>query len=146
MYRKRPFKTTNSVLEYLGRYTHRVAVSNHRILNSENGQVTFKYRDYKNGNKEKVMSLSSDEFMNRFLLHILPPQFTKICHYGFLASAVKGKKLFLCKKLLGMNNLLKPSKKLDTAELIQMLTGVDVTLCPICGAKLTRASPDYLTA
>ena len=78
VYCKRPFQTTNSVIEYLGRYTHRVAISNHRIISAENGQVTFQYRDYKEQSKEKVMILSADEFIRRFLLHVLPPQFTKI--------------------------------------------------------------------
>jgi len=146
VYCKRPFKTTHSVLEYLGRYTHRVAISNHRIISNKNGQVCFKYRDYKDNSKEKVMTLTANEFMNRFLLHILPPRFTKIRHYGFLASAIKGKKLTLCKKLLGAKNLLTPKEKLNTVELIKMLTGLDVTLCPVCGAKLSRASPNALTA
>lgn len=84
--------------------------------------------------------------IKKLLGHILPPQFTKIRHYGFLASTVKSSKLMLCKKLLGMKNLLNHPKKPDTVELIQMLTGVDVRLCPVCGVKLTRASPDYLTA
>jgi len=101
VYCKRPFKTCLSVLKYLGRYTHRVAISNHRILSIHDGKVSFKWRDYKGGSKVKVMTLAADEFIRRFLLHVLPPGFTKIRHYGFLASAVKKKKLALCKKLTG---------------------------------------------
>lgn len=146
VYCKHPFKTTTSVLEYLGRYTHRIAISNHRIINCDNGQVTFKWRDYKDASKEKVMVLPAEEFMRRFLLHVLPPQFTKIRHYGFLASATKQKKLALCQKLLRVKQAVLPVGKMDTIELIKQLTGIDITLCPICGSKLTRASPDTTMA
>lgn len=145
VYCKRPFKTTNSVLEYLGRYTHRVAISNHRIISCEEGQVTFTYKDYKDKSKEKVMVLSAEEFMRRFLLHILPPQFTKIRNYGILASAVKKKKLQLCRRLL-KTALTAPKEKLSTLELIKELTGVDITICPVCGSVLSRASPETATA
>lgn len=145
VYCKCPFKATGSVLEYLGRYTHRIAISNHRIIGCDNGQVSFKWRDYKNGGKEKVMVLSAEEFIRRFLLHVLPPQFTKIRHYGFLASAVKREKLTLCKKLTECKVYL-PNVNPDAIELIKRITGIDITLCPICGSRLTRASPEYLTA
>jgi hypothetical protein len=144
-YCKRPFKTTACVLEYLGRYTHRIAISNHRIIGCDKGQVSFKWRDYRNGGKEKVMVLPAEEFIRRFLLHILPPQFTKIRHYGFLASAVKKEKLSLCKKLTSCNVYAKNVKP-DTIELIKRLTGIDITLCPVCGSMLTRASPESLIA
>jgi hypothetical protein len=145
VYCKRPFETTNSVLEYLGRYTHRIAISNHRIIGFENGQVSFNWRDYHDKCKTKVMTLSAGEFMRRFLLHVLPPGFTKIRHYGLLASAVKGKKLTLCKKLLN-SPVQGKFEMLSTVELIQKLTGVDITVCPVCGSPLCRASPLQLTA
>lgn len=145
VYCKRPFKTTNSVLEYLSRYTHRVAISNHRIIICKDGQVTFKYRDYKDQSKDKTMVLSADEFMRRFLLHILPPQFTKIRYYGIFASAVKKKKLQLCRSLLKIM-FTTPKEKLSTLELIKELTGVDISVCPVCGAILSRASPEVATA
>jgi hypothetical protein len=131
VYCKRPFKTCHSVLQYLGRYTHRVAISNHRILSIQDGSVSFKWRDYKNGSKEKIMTISSDEFMRRFLLHILPPGFTKIRYYGLFASAVKKKKLALCKKLTGASTI--AVVKLSAVELMKKLTGRDITLCPHCG-------------
>ena len=131
VYCKRPFKTCRSVLQYLGRYTHRVAISNHRIISINDGVVSFKWRDYKNGSKEKVMTLAADEFIRRFLLHILPPGFTKIRHYGFLASAVKGKKLALCKKLTGLKVTV--ATNLSAIDLMMKLTGRDITLCPRCG-------------
>jgi hypothetical protein len=96
------------------------------------------------------MTLTADEFIRRFLLHVLPSGFTKIRHYGFLASAVKGVKLALCRKLL-FKTLPNIPEPLSTAELIQKLTGVDITVCPVCGSplysiQLCRASPDLLTA
>jgi len=142
VYCKRPFKTTYSVLEYLGRYTHRVAISNHRILKFENAMVTFKWRDYSDHSAEKVMTLHALEFMRRFLLHILPPGFTKIRHYGFLGSAVKADKLTLCRRLLGCKPITKVI--ISTVELIEKLTGKDISLCPICGVPFSKglaASP-----
>jgi len=136
VYCKRPFKTSLSILEYLGRYTHRVAISNHRIIDFSDGIVSFKWRDYKDDNTEKVMKLPALEFMRRFLLHALPPQFTKIRHYGFLGSAVKAIKLKLCCSLL---NFIRPDKiVLSTLELIKKLIGIDITLCPVCGHQLSR--------
>jgi len=131
VYCKRPFKTCLSVLKYLGRYTHRIAISNHRIISINDDMVSFKWRDYKNRSKEKVMTLAADEFIRRFLLHILPPGFMKIRHYGFLASAVKQKKLPLCKKLTGAKVM--PVVKLSAVDLMMKLTGRDITLCPRCG-------------
>ena len=102
VYCKRPFKTPASVLQYLGRYTHRIAISNHRILSMDNGVVSFLYRDYKDNSKKKIMRLPANEFIRRFLLHVLPSGFRKIRHYGFLSPASKKIKLTLCKKLLGV--------------------------------------------
>ena len=131
VYCKRPFKTCKSVLSYLGRYTHRVAISNHRIISIQDGKVSFKWRDYKNGSKEKVMTLSADEFIRRFLLHVLPKGFTKIRHFGFLSSAVKKVKLALCKNLTGAAATVK--EKLSAADIMKKITGRDITLCPRCG-------------
>lgn len=140
VYCKRPFKTTYSVLEYLGRYTHRVAISNHRILNYSDGMVTFKWRDYRDRNTEKTMTLHALEFIRRFLLHVLPPGFTKIRHYGFLGSAVKAAKLLIISRLLGF--ILSVKTVISTADLIKKLLGKDIALCPVCGAKFsTAASP-----
>jgi hypothetical protein len=146
VYCKRPFKTTSSILEYLGRYTHRVAISNHRIVSLKDGQVSFKWRDYKDGGREKLMTLSANEFIRRFLLHVLPPGFTKIRHYGFLASAVKKVRLALCQKLTGAKLSAPSCKYLSVAELMLLLTGRDITRCPQCGSQLARASPDWATA
>jgi hypothetical protein len=147
VYCKRPFKTTNSVLQYLGRYTHRVAISNHRLVALKDGQVTFKWRDYRDDRKEKRMTLATSEFMRRFLLHILPPRFTKIRHYGLLASAGKKKRLAVCRKLTGVKLKPKSAAPLSVVELMQKLTGKDISLCPACGiGHLSRASPNLQTA
>jgi hypothetical protein len=145
VYCKRPFKTCNSVLQYLGRYTHRIAISNHRIINIQNNEVLFKWRDYKDKSKEKVMTLTADEFIRRFLLHVLPPGFMKIRHYGFLASFVKAKKLGFCRELLNVPQQI-AAVVISVVELIEKLTGVDVTICPVCGLPLSRAAPELTTA
>jgi len=102
VYAKKPFGGPQRALEYLGRYTHRVAISNQRILQAGNGQVTFQWKDYraKERHKSRVLTLSSDEFIRRFLLHALPAGFQRIRHFGFLANRFRKQKLELCRKLL----------------------------------------------
>lgn len=137
VYCKPPFKNASCVVDYLGRYTHRVAISNNRILKVENGMVGFKWRDYKDSSIWKVMTLHADEFIRRFLIHILPPGFMKIRHYGLLANRGKAVRLHLCKLLTHtpITNREKPT----TVELIQKLTGKDISVCPCCGSsKLLR--------
>lgn len=93
VYAKRPFGNVDSVIEYLGRYTHKIAISNHRIQSIEEERITFSYKDYRQDGKQKSMSLSSEEFVRRFALHILPKGFVKIRHYGYLSSTWKRQKL-----------------------------------------------------
>jgi hypothetical protein len=132
VYCKPPFKDASCVVEYLGRYTHRVAISNNRILSMEDGNVSFKWRDYKDNSKWKVMTISAEEFIRRFLLHVLPKGFMKIRHYGILGNRNKTKKLLLCKRLT--NTAIRPKEKLSALALIKKLTGRDVNVCPACGA------------
>lgn len=132
VYCKPPFRNAACVVEYLGRYTHRVALSNKRIVNLEKDTVTFKWRDYKDGSKHKLMTLSADEFIRRFLIHILPNGFMKIRHYGLLGNRNKTTKLKLCKQLTHTPLLTK--EKASTLQLIQKITGVDLSKCPICGS------------
>lgn len=140
VYCKSPFKNANFVIEYLGRYTHRVAISNNHILKLENGHVSFKWRDYKDSSKWKVMTVSAVEFIRRFLIHILPPRFMKIRHYGLLGNRNKSTKLILCKKLTFTKILKK--EKLPLLELIKKLIGKDFSICPACGiGHLVRDSP-----
>ena len=91
VYAKRPFGGAGQVIEYLGRYTHKIAISNHRLQSINDGSVSFTYKDYRDGAKTKVMTLSAIEFLRRFCLHILPKGFRKIRHYGILASRNKSK-------------------------------------------------------
>lgn len=102
VYAKKPFGGPQQVLDYLGRYTHRVALSNDRIVDVSNGQVTFQWRDYRRKDKYKsrTMTLPADEFIRRFLIHTLPPGFRRIRHFGFLSNRFRKEKLELCRKLL----------------------------------------------
>ena len=129
-YCKPPFEKAKSVIKYLGRYTHRVAISNERIVSEENGEVTFKYRDYKDNNKMKEMTVKAEEFIRRFLMHILPPGFMKIRHYGLLGNRNKKTKLAVCKKLTNTTSPVKP--KLTTLEILKKTLGVDFNICPMC--------------
>ncbi|MBU3174681.1 IS91 family transposase [Clostridium estertheticum] len=135
VYCKPPFGSAEHVLEYLGRYSHRVAISNHRIVNLENGYVTFKWRDYKDHNKEKFMTLTVAEFMRRFFMHVLPRKFVKIRHYGILSNRNRSTKLQKCKKLTGavQSKSENSNVKLSAAELLLKLTGIDINICSCCG-------------
>jgi len=140
VYCKRPFGNALKVIDYLGRYTHRVAISNNRLISINDGQVTFHWRDYNDGNKQKVMTLTAEEFIRRFLIHILPPGFRKIRHYGLFASRDKGKRLTLCKRLTGTRFTV--SQRESTLERLIRILGEDFNLCPRClSGHLSRASP-----
>jgi len=119
--------------KYLGRYTHRIAISNNRIISMEKGKVTFKWRDYKDASKWKLMTLSADEFIRRFLIHVLPNRFMKIRHYGLLGNRNKNTKLKICKKLTNTPVLSKVN--ISTIELIQKITGRNLSKCPHCGSS-----------
>jgi hypothetical protein len=132
VYAKRPFAGPQQVLEYLGRYTHRVAISNNRIVSIENGKITFTYRDRKRNNAVKNMTLDADEFIRRFLLHVLPEGFMKIRYFGFLANTNKKKCIPLLRHLIDPKAQL-PEKITETVqEMMLRLTGVDITCCPRC--------------
>ncbi len=139
VYCKPPFKSAACVVEYLGRYTHRVAISNDRITSIENGCVTFKWRDRRDNNRWKVMTLSAIEFIRRFLMHILPHGFTKIRHFGFLANRNKTSKLSLCKRLT--HTPLTAQVKTPTLELLSRMFGRDFSLCLFCGLPRHTADP-----
>lgn len=131
VYSKPPFKSPEYVLEYLGRYTHRVAISNNRITDLADGKVTYKYRDYKDRNKNKLMTVGAHEFIRRFLLHILPDNFVKIRHYGILSNRNRSIKLKRCKEILGISTK-KTKEKISWQELLKELTGKDPRICPYC--------------
>lgn len=133
VYCKPPFKSAAFVVEYLGRYTHRIAISNSRIISIDDGKVSFRWRDYSDNSKSKIMTLSADEFIRRFLIHVLPPRFMKIRHYGILGNRNRSTKLKICKLLT--NTPLGMFKPKSTLDLIKKITGKDPCLCPACGAN-----------
>jgi hypothetical protein len=132
VYAKRPFAGPQQVLDYVGRYTHRVAISNNRLIDIDNGQVKFHWRDYRDNSQIKIMDLEADEFIRRFLLHVLPEGFQRIRYYGFLANRDRRKKLALCRQLLGMQTLSQTTSVKDYRQQYQELTGRSLTLCPRC--------------
>ena len=121
-------------LSYLGRYTHRIAISNERIVAMDGDDVTLSYKDRANGDKRKLMTLSAETFLRRFLLHVLPRGFVRIRHYGLLANAVRQDRIALCRKLLRVIvEPAAPAQREGWQELLLRLTGKDVTHCPSCG-------------
>ena len=133
VYAKKPFGSPHTVLDYLGRYTHRVALSNDRILNMQNGQVTFSYRDRKDRDRQKTMMLDAQEFIRRFLLHVLPDSFMRIRHFGFLANRSKKQALAQCRKLLDLDPALPQSPQHSAKDLLLKLTG---SICPAVPAAM----------
>jgi Putative transposase/Transposase zinc-binding domain len=132
VYAKKPFGSPQTVLDYLGRYTHRVALSNERILSVQNGQVTLSYRDRKDGNRKTTLPLNAQEFIRRFLLHVLPDGFMRIRHFGFLANRAKKHALAQCRKLLKLDAALPEIPKKSAHDLLLELTGIDLNRCPSC--------------
>ncbi len=131
VYLKRPFGGPEYVLQYLGRYTHRVAISNHRLVSLTDGQVTFRWRDSAHHNEQKLLSLSLDEFLCRFLLHILPKGFVRIRHFGFLANRRRTTLLPICFQLLGSAQ--EPQVGQDVASTEDAL---GLWRCPKCGGPM----------
>lgn len=132
VYSKCPFAGPKQVLDYLGRYTHKIAITNNRIISCDNGKVTFKWKDYAHGNKEKIMTIDAQEFIRRFLVHVLPTGFVRIRHFGFLANRCRSNKIEVIRQLLDAKEPDTSTSKEETAELMSELTGVDITLCPTC--------------
>jgi hypothetical protein len=134
VYAQRPWAGPEQVLDYLSRYTHRVAISNHRLRRLDDGRVTFDYRDRRDHDRVKQLTLPAAEFIRRFLLHVVPKAFSRIRHYGFLASRHKEERLARCRELLGQPLEAVPELPRDSCALLLHLTGIDVTRCPCCGA------------
>ena len=136
VYAKRPFAGPQQVLDYVGRYTHRVAISNNSLLDIEHGQVRFQWKDYRDDGKMKTMTLSADEFIRRFLLHVLPNGFQRIRYYGLLGNRYRKEKLAQCRRLLGMSPPSEqtnpsPAEK-DYRDRYEELTGNSLHQCPQC--------------
>jgi hypothetical protein len=137
VYSKPPVAGPNQVLDYLSRYTHRIAISNERLVRLEDGRVSFRWKDRANGNERKVMTLDATEFLRRFLLHVLPRGLVRIRHYGFLANGMRRRQVALCRTLLGMRSEDREAdrKRRESEtwqDLLLRLTGKDVTRCPQC--------------
>jgi hypothetical protein len=152
VYAKRPFGGPEYVLQYLGRYTHRVAISNHRLVSFAEGKVTFRWRDSAHNNEQKLMTVEQDEFLRRFLLHLLSKGFVRIRHFGFLANRRRATLLPLCFHLLGAAQEPPAQQELSSAS-----DSHDLWRCPNCGGpmkvieRLTAAeiqlrSPPLLTS
>jgi hypothetical protein len=134
VYAKPPFAGPEQVLAYVARYTHRVAISNNRLLDIDYGKVRFHWRDYRNGNRQKTMTLAAGEFIRRFLLHVLPEGFQRIRYYGLLANRYRQQKLARCRQLLAMPQPEPPDNQAagDYRDRYQALTGASLTECPVC--------------
>jgi hypothetical protein len=133
VYAKRPFAGPAAFLTYLGRYTHRVAITNRRLIALAGGRVSFRWRDYQHHSKNKVMTLAADEFIRRFLLHALPDGFHRIRHYGFLANRRRAEKLALCRTLLAVADAAMPA---GSGEARQQFADHGHDLCPCCGGQM----------
>jgi hypothetical protein len=125
VYVKKPFGGPEHVLQYLARYTHRVAISNHRLISMEDGKVTFRWKDYAHGGKKRKMTLTAEEFIRRFLLHVLPKGLVRIRHYGWMANRRRRKCAALCRALLGVD----PPSPTSNGDL-------PVRRCPSCGGTI----------
>lgn len=133
IYSKPPFGSPEHVLAYLGRYTHRVAIANSRLVSADETSVTFRWRDYRRGNAPKLMSLDPHEFIRRFLIHSLPDGFHRIRHYGFLANGCRRARLATIRQLLAMT---KPEPIATTGAPSRSFPRFDPTVCPCCGGSL----------
>lgn len=138
VYSKPPFGSPEQVLAYLARYTHRVAISNYRLLRLEGDRVTFSYKDYSQGGKVREMTLPAAEFLRRFLLHVLPEGFVRIRYYGLLANRHRAENLARCREFLGGSPpsglaAAEPSVREDWPSRLARLIGKDPTICPACG-------------
>jgi hypothetical protein len=136
VYAKRPLGGPEQVLDYLARYTHRVAIANSRLVALADGRVSFLWKDYRHRDRAKVMTLDAGEFIRRFLLHVLPDGFHRIRHYGYLANGHRLAKLTGCRRLLAVPEPAQPTRAGDYRERYQQLTGRSLDLCSCCGGRM----------
>lgn len=135
---KKTFNGAKSVIDYLGKYTHRIAVSNYRILRMDEKAVTFSIKDYKHEGEWKEFTISGVEFIRRFLMHVPPKRFVRIRHYGLLCSRTKKKQLTLCRNLLGCKKYISTLKSLEMPQILEHLYGIKVCICRHCGGNLGK--------
>ncbi len=132
VYAKRPFSSPACVLKYLARYTHRVAISNRRLVELRNGRVSFRYKDYSDDQQSKVLPLSSSEFIRRFLMHTLPSGFVRIRYYGFLANRYRNERLEKCRDLLGVTSVPTPTAEESQTPVENSDAPLSPNTCPAC--------------
>jgi hypothetical protein len=132
VYAKAPLAGPKQVLDYVGRYTHRVAISNNRLLDIEAGQVRFQWKDYRDQGQQKTMTLAVEEFIRRFLLHVLPDGLQRIRYYGLLGNRYRQQKLAHCRELLGMAPPVDAPAPVDYRDQHEQLTGSSLRECPVC--------------
>ena len=137
-YCKKTFNGAQSVIDYLGKYTHRIAISNHRIIHMDNENVTFSVKDYRKEGQWKELTISGIEFIRRFLMHVPPRRFVRIRHYGLLCSRSKHKKLTLCRNLLGCKKYLSKLRDKEMPEILKQLYGINIYVCKSCGGHLGK--------
>ena len=135
---KKTFNGAQSVINYLGKYTHRIAISNHRIIRMDENTVTYYVKDYREEGKWKEFTISGIEFIRRFLMHVPPKRFVRIRHYGLLCTRTKNKHLTLCRNLLGCKQYLSRLKDMETPQMLETLYGIKVTVCKCCGGHLGK--------
>ena len=135
---KKTFNGAQSVINYLGKYTHRIAISNHRIIRMDEDTVTYYVKDYREEGNWKEFTISGVEFIRRFLMHVPPKRFVRIRHYGLLCTRTKTRHLTLCRNLLGCKQYLSRLKDLDTPQMLETLYGIKVTVCKCCGGHLGK--------
>ena len=133
---KKPFHGAESVIRYLGKYTHRIAISNYRIKSMTDNSVTFAAKDYKNQGQWKSVTIPGEEFIRRFLMHVPPKRFVRIRHYGLLSFRNKNRKITLCRNLLGCEKYISRLKEMDAPAIIKFLYNKDVCICSSCGGKI----------
>ena len=135
---KKTFNGAQSVINYLGKYTHRIAISNHRIIRMDEDTVTFYVKDYREEGSWKELTLTGIEFIRRFLMHVPPKRFVRIRHYGLLCTRTKTRQLTLCRNLLGCKQYLSRLKSMETPQMLETLYGIKVTVCKCCGGHLGK--------
>jgi len=143
VYCKESFAGAESVLEYIGRYTHRIAISNSRILSKDDRNVTFKVKDSKKRGTWKEVTVTGVEFIRRYLMHVLPIRFVKIRHYGLWSNRNKKTRITLCRNLIGCKTYLSRLKCLDSSGILKELYGIDVSICSCCGGPLRSRQVPY---
>jgi hypothetical protein len=149
VYAKEPLQTPQHVLKYLARYTHRIAIANQRLVALENGQVTFRWKDYKHGHQLRTMTLDAVEFLRRFVLHVLPRGFQRLRHFGFLANRVRQAKLVQCRRLLPQTVPAVPTRVDWRGEEEATSAKEPVAVCPICQqghVRVVATLPPHRTA